>query len=70
MGSLFLTFATCQDAEDFYKNRRQSLSFKDRKLQTKWQKDFFNAKTVFNDEYDETTVLRTVYVSGFDNKVR
>ena len=70
MGSLFLTFATRQDAEDFYKNRRQSLSFKDRKLQTKWQKDFFNAKTVFNDEYDETTVLRTVYVSGFDNKVR
>jgi len=68
MGSLFLTFATRQDAEDFYKNRRQSLSFKDRKLQTKWQKDFFNAKTVFNDEYDETTVLRTVYVSGFDNK--
>ena len=70
MGSLFLTFATRQDAEDFYKNRRQSLSFKDRKLQTKWQKDFFNAKTVFNDEYDETIVLRTVYVSGFDNKVR
>ena len=70
MGSLFLTFATRHDAEDFYKNRRQSLSFKDRKLQTKWQKDFFNAKTVFNDEYDETTVLRPVYVSGFDNKVR
>ena len=70
MGSLFLTFATRQDAEEFYKNRRQSLSFKDRKLQTKWQKDFFNAKTVFNDEYDETIVLRTVYVSGFDNKVR
>ena len=70
MGSLFLTFATCQDAEDFYKNRRHSLSFKDRKLQATWQKDFFNAKTVFNDEYDETIVLRTVYVSGFDNKVR
>jgi hypothetical protein len=70
MGSLFLTFATRQDAEEFYKNRRQSLSFKDRKLQTKWQKDFFNAKTVFNDEYDENIVLRTVYVSGFDNKVR
>ena len=70
MGSLFLTFATRQDAEEFYKNRRHSLSFKDRKLQTKWQKDFFNAKTVFNDEYDETIVLRTVYVSGFDNKVR
>ena len=70
MGSLFLTFATRQDAEEFYRNRRQSLSFKDRKLQTKWQKDFFNAKTVFNDEYDETIVLRTVYVSGFDNKVR
>ena len=70
MGSLFLTFATRQDAEDFYKNRRYSLSFKDRKLQAKWQKDFFNAKTVFNDEYDESIVLRTVYVSGFDNKVR
>ena len=69
MGSVFVTFATRRDAEDFYQNRRQSLSFKDRKLGTKWQKDFFNAKAVFNDEFDENAVLRTVLVSGFDNKV-
>jgi len=68
MGSVFVTFATRQDAEEFYGNWRHRLIFKDRKLKTKWQRDYLNAKAVFNDEFDENTVLRTIYVSGFDKQ--
>jgi len=68
MGSVFVTFAKRQDAEDFYTNWRHKLIFKERKLQAKWQRDFFNAKAVFNDAFDKTTVLKTLYVSGFDKK--
>ena len=69
MGSVFVTFATRQDAEDFYTNWRQKLIFKGRKLQAKWQRDFLNARADFNDAFDKTTVLKTLYVSGFDKKV-
>jgi len=68
MGSVFVTFGTRQDAEDFYTNWRHKLIFMERKLKAKWQRDFFNARAVFNDEFDETTVSKTLYVSGFDKK--
>jgi len=68
IGSVFVTFATRQDAEDFYTNWRQKLIFKGRKLQAKWQRDFLNARADFNDAFDKTTVLKTLYVSGFDKK--
>jgi len=68
MGSVFVTFGTRQDAEDFYTNWRHKLIFKERKLQAKWQRDFYNSRAVFNDEFDETTILKTLYVSGFDKK--
>jgi len=68
MGSVFVTFGTRQDAEDFYTNWRHKLIFKERKLQAKWQRDFYNSRAVYNDEFDETTILKTLYVSGFDKK--
>ena len=69
MGSIFLTFATRQDAQNFYENR-QSLVFSDqRKLKVKWQKDFLNDKTLFNDVFDKETIHRTLYISGFDKEV-
>ena len=68
MGSVFVTFGTRQAAEDFYTNWRHKLIFKERKLQTKWQRDFYNSRAVFNDEFDESTILKTLYVSGFDKK--
>lgn len=68
LGSIFLTFATRQDAVNFFDNR-QSLVFSDqRKLKVKWQKDFFNDKTLFNDVFDKETIHRTLYISGFDKE--
>ena len=68
LGSIFLTFATRQDAQNFYENR-QSLVFSDqRKLKVKWQKDFLNDKTLFNDVFDKDIINRTLYISGFDKE--
>ena len=54
---------------NFFDNR-QSLVFSDqRKLKVKWQKDFFNDKTLFNDVFDKETIHRTLYISGFDKEV-
>ena len=70
LGSIFLTFATRQDAVNFFENNRQSLVFSDqRKLKVKWQKDFLNDKALFNDVFDKETIRQTLYISGFDKQV-
>lgn len=70
MGSVFVTFATCRDAEDFYRDRHHRLIFRDRKLKAKWQREFFRERAEFNDDFDKETIETTIYVSGFDKIVR
>ena len=70
MGSVFLTFGSRQDAEEFFRNRHRHLIFKGRKLQAKWQRDFFRSRAEFNDDLDEEAIEKTVYISGFDKLVR
>ncbi len=70
LGSIFLTFATRQDAVNFFESNRQSLVFGDqRKLKVKWQKDFFSDRALFNDVFDKETITKTLYISGFDKQV-
>jgi len=69
LGSIFLTFATRQDAVNFFESNRQSLVFGDqRKLKVKWQKDFFSDRALFNDVFDKETITKTLYISGFDKQ--
>jgi len=66
MGSVFVTFGSRQDAEEFFQDRHRHLIFRGRKLQAKWQRDFLQSRAEFNDEFDEEAIEKTVYVSGFD----
>lgn len=69
LGSIFLTFATRQDAVNFFESHRQSLVFGDQKrLKVKWQKDFFSDRALFNDVFDKETIGKTLYISGFDKQ--
>ena len=70
MGSVFVTFGSRQDAEEFFQDRHRHLIFRGRKLQAKWQRDFLQSRAEFNDEFDEEAIEKTVYVSGFDKLVR
>ena len=70
LGSVFVTFGSKSDANDFFKDQRLNrLTFKGRKLKAKWQRDFLNDRAEFNDELDEAALDRTIYVSGFDKLV-
>jgi hypothetical protein len=69
MGSVFITFATRRDATRFFEERGKLLFTDSRQLRVKWQKDFQNDRSDFNDEFNEETINRTVLVGGFDKQV-
>jgi len=66
LGSVFISFETIFDAEQFYKNRRNLLFKGSQKLKVKWHKEWHNDRTHFNDIFEEDTIERTVLASGFD----
>lgn len=66
IGSVFVTFGTLQDAENFFELRRD-LKFKDgRKLSIKWKKEYDENRIEFNDEFIDESIERTVFIQGFD----
>jgi len=66
IGSVFVTFGTLQDAENFFELRRE-LVFKDgRKLSIKWKREYDENRIEFNDEFIEESIEKTVFVQGFD----
>ena len=69
IGSVWVTFGTRQDAEDFFELRRE-LRFDGQKLNMKWKKDYIANRIEFNDEFIEESIERTVAAIGFNSKVR
>jgi len=67
IGSVWVTFGTRQDAEDFFELRRE-LRFDGQKLNMKWKKDYIANRIEFNDEFIEESIERTVAAIGFNSK--
>lgn len=66
LGSVFVTFGTREAAESFL---QQSISFKGRRLVSKFQREFMDEKVEYNDTFEPDMALKTVWVHGFDREV-
>lgn len=69
MGSVFVTFATRQDAMNFHEKGLNGLEYRNCKLRVKWQTAYLNDRIEFNDEFSKESIFNTLYFSGFDKLV-
>lgn len=68
MGSVFVTFNSDEAARKFHEERDQLIFKSTRKLNVKWQKEFYDERTEFNDVFDQDNIAKTAFVFGFDKQ--